>query len=345
MKFSICIPNYNYANYLPSTMESIIAQSYKDFEIVIADNASTDSSVEIIKQYVSKATVNFKVNATNLGFAGNLDSVMQLASGEYSIMLSSDDLMKENALEVYSNLIASIGSKSILITSAKEVIDSNGKLIRAEKYEDMPWGLWREADKDEELSKKIKAEVLRVPAAEMLQRMLTTWGNPFNFLATGYNRELHSLVGGYGSGRLINPDKWFHLRLLGKVNDVYFVNMALFQYRWHGSNQTALEARSGHLKFLLDEYRTMIEVPEELLKKANVTREKTTSNFVKSVIFRHGIGELSRGSWLKSFRIYCFGWAVFPSKMIYFAPYTFIYILFLILGPLGTLLARALRSK
>ena len=128
MKFSICIPNYNYAHYLPSTFESILKQTCNDYEIVVADNVSNDNSVEIIKQYEVKAPVRFKINATNLGFAGNLDSVIQLAAGDHVIMLSSDDVMKPDALERYKKLIDVLDRGKVMLTSAKDVIDAKGNL-------------------------------------------------------------------------------------------------------------------------------------------------------------------------------------------------------------------------
>ena len=51
MKFSICIPNYNYERYLGRTIQSILAQDYQDFEILVSDNASTDGSVTLVQSF------------------------------------------------------------------------------------------------------------------------------------------------------------------------------------------------------------------------------------------------------------------------------------------------------
>ena len=51
IKFSICIPNYNYAQYVGETIQSVLDQSYENFEIIIADNASEDDSLNVIKSF------------------------------------------------------------------------------------------------------------------------------------------------------------------------------------------------------------------------------------------------------------------------------------------------------
>ena len=51
ISFSICIPNFNYAQYIGETIQSVLDQTYQNFEIIIADNASTDNSVEVVQSF------------------------------------------------------------------------------------------------------------------------------------------------------------------------------------------------------------------------------------------------------------------------------------------------------
>ena len=69
--FSICIPNYNYGKYIGDTIQSVLNQTYQNFEIIIVDNASTDDSIEIIKSFKDKRIKLF-LNKYNIGFAPNL---------------------------------------------------------------------------------------------------------------------------------------------------------------------------------------------------------------------------------------------------------------------------------
>ena len=336
--FSICIPNYNYEKYIGLTLESIFNQKLKEFEVAVADNCSTDSSVDIVTFYKNKFPdqVLYKVNSVNLGFSANLDQAASLASNPYIIMLSSDDTIHPDALSTYKQILDTIESPhSIIICSANDVIDSKGSVIRSPRARDFRFNLWRKEDLDEEFSKMMGMDIYRVSASELLRRSLLTCSNPFNFLATMYSKVLYSKVGGYGGGRLINPDKWFHWRILSKADDVFFIDRPLFQYRWHGQNQTAQQANTGYLKFLLDEYRNTIEITEEMQRVANVTRKEFILAFIQRDIYRHGVGEYAKGRWLKSLRIYFFGLSTYPGDMI-LHPLFIIYSLMLLTTPLGS---------
>lgn len=348
MGFSICIPNYNYEQYLGITLESVLQQSNPNFEIVVADNQSTDRSVAIIAEYAAKhpdAEIRWQINKTNLGFAGNLDQVAQMAKQPYLIMLSSDDVVKSEALATYQKLIDQLPKAStFILTSAIDTIDSEGQLMKTTYAKDAYRQLWQTDDKEEQLSAALGFPVYKVPSSLLLKRMIQTSSNPFNFCATCYPFEEYEAAGGYGGSRLMNPDKWFHWRLLTKVEYAYFLDYPLFQYRWHAKNQTAQEKNSGHLKFIVDEYRTSMEANRDLLNHAQLTTKEVQQAFIDNIIFRHGLAELSKGLWLKSFRIYFFGWAAYPKIMFSKAGKSLAYKLLLLTGPIGIFLLKSFRS-
>ena len=112
--FSVCIPIYNHGRYIADTIQSVLNQTYPHFEIVIADNASTDDSVEQI-QKLKDPRIKLHRNRYNIGFAPNLQRVTMLATNEYINLLSSDDQMKPNALETYASVIHTLGKRSELV--------------------------------------------------------------------------------------------------------------------------------------------------------------------------------------------------------------------------------------
>lgn len=306
MKFSICIPNYNYEKYLAATIGSILAQR-ADFEILVSDNASTDRSVEIVKALADER-IKVRVNQANVGFAGNLDRAARMATGDLVNMLSSDDVMLPGALETYARLFQVVEADAV-VTSSVQVIDSEGRQTGALGPDPL---LWKPSDLVMGLPAGEGVRVYRVEAAELLRRCLESVRNPFHFLATVYPRRLYERIEGYGGGRVINPDKWFHWRLLGVASHAYYVDAPLYAYRWHASNQTAQQKASGALKYLVDEYVSSFEIDAKLLERAGLKREEVERAFVEFDIARHGLATLARGEVEKARRILLFGMSAYP---------------------------------
>src|SRR5438876_1055582 len=130
MKFSICIPNYNYERYLGRTIQSVLDQQDVDLEIVISDNASTDGSVALVEKF-HDPRIRLGINQCNVGFAGNLDRAARMATGTCMVMLSSDDIMRPTALATYRRLWEHLGDRaSHSIASASwDVIDPEDRVI------------------------------------------------------------------------------------------------------------------------------------------------------------------------------------------------------------------------
>jgi glycosyltransferase involved in cell wall biosynthesis len=340
MTFSICIPNYNYAHYLGLTFDSIARLQYDDYEVVVSDNASTDGSLGVIQEQQKRFRgFRYQVNPVNLGFAPNLDRAASLATGDYVIMLSSDDLITPEALSTYQSILKQYPDSAIC--SAWDIIDSEGRKIGRTGPDTR---LWTSSDLDAELSAQLGCNVYRVKGDVLLRRCLFSMATPFNFCTAAYPLNAYAVLGGYGGSRLINPDKWFHWRLLTKVPQAIYVDRALFNYRWHNQNQTAQQANTGALKYLIDEYRNTIEIGEDMLRFAGIGRKAFITAFVRNDIYRHGAGEFLRGRWLKAFRVFCFGLGVYPGSVVfngYFIPF----LLMLCTTPLGSYLVSKLVNR
>lgn len=334
MTFSICIPNYNYAHYLGRTFESIGKLEHEDFEVVVSDNASTDGSLEVIKECGKGfRRFSYQVNPVNLGFAPNLDKAASLAKGDYVIMLSSDDLIRPEALSNYEVILKQY--PDAVVSSALDIIDSKGNAFGRTGPDAR---LWKDSDLDEELTLKLGCNVYRVPGADLLRRCLWSSATPFNFCTTAFPLTAYVDVGGYGGSRIINPDKWFHWRLLTNVSQAVYVDRALFNYRWHNQNQTAQQANSGHLKYLIDEYRNTIDIGDDMLRFAGISKDNFIKSFIRNDIYRHGAGEFAKGRWLKAFRVFFFGISTYPGKVIFHA-YFIPFLLMLCSSPLGSYIA------
>lgn len=93
---SIVIPNYNGNKYLKECLDSVYAQSFKDFEVIIIDNASIDGSYEWVQEY---RDIQFKRLDQNYGFSRAVNEGIYLAQGEYVLLLNNDTIMAADFLQ------------------------------------------------------------------------------------------------------------------------------------------------------------------------------------------------------------------------------------------------------
>lgn len=96
---SVIITNYNYAQYVGESIKSVLAQTYKNMEVIIIDDGSTDESCRVIEQYArDDIRVNF-VRQKNRGVVPTRNLGLDLAQGEYLIFIDADDLIPRNFIE------------------------------------------------------------------------------------------------------------------------------------------------------------------------------------------------------------------------------------------------------
>ncbi|MCJ8327998.1 MAG: glycosyltransferase family 2 protein [Campylobacterales bacterium] len=121
---SIAMCTYNGERYLKEQLDSILNQSYKNIEIIICDDKSTDNTIEIIKNYLNKFD-NIKLfeNKDNLGFVKNFEKVISLCKGEYISLCDQDDIWNLNKIDIFLNNI----DDNLLIYTDAKLINGQGK--------------------------------------------------------------------------------------------------------------------------------------------------------------------------------------------------------------------------
>ena len=118
MKFSVLIPVYNTEKYLEECLQSVLNQTYQDFEIIIVDDGSTDHSGLICDRYKKKYANQIKlIHQQNQGQLASRCNAIQAASGEYLIFIDADDLLIENALEIIIQKLISYQEPNMLVYS------------------------------------------------------------------------------------------------------------------------------------------------------------------------------------------------------------------------------------
>lgn len=134
---SVIVPNYNHARFLRQRLDSILNQTFQDFELILLDDCSTDDSVAVLREYASHSRVShFLVNSVNSGspFA-QWSRGLRLALGEYVWIAESDDVAEVTFLE---KLLPPLRAQTDVAISAAacRVIDGTGTVITAYSLHD-----------------------------------------------------------------------------------------------------------------------------------------------------------------------------------------------------------------
>ena len=120
---------YNGEAFLRETLDSLLGQTFKDFELIISDNASTDATEDICKVYAGADTrIRYFRNETNMGAGWNIRRVFSLATGKYFKWAACDDLYEPAFLEKCINALEA-NSSYVLAHARTRVIDDRGAFI------------------------------------------------------------------------------------------------------------------------------------------------------------------------------------------------------------------------
>lgn len=124
---SLGMPVYNGMPYLPATMDSLLSQTYSDFEIVICDNASSDETREVCERYAARdSRIRYVRNDENIGAAGNYNRVFELSRGRYFKWAAADDLLAPSFL---AECVAALDAhpEASLAFPGTTIIDGEGR--------------------------------------------------------------------------------------------------------------------------------------------------------------------------------------------------------------------------
>lgn len=118
---SIVLPTYNGERYLAKQLDSIYSQSCQDFEVIVADDVSTDGTVKVLDKYKQHNNFQYSINQKNLGFIKNFSQAVMKARGKFIAPCDQDDIWHAHKLQT---LIDNAG-EHLLVYSNSELIDEN----------------------------------------------------------------------------------------------------------------------------------------------------------------------------------------------------------------------------
>ncbi len=133
-KVSVCIPSHNAARFLPAAIESVLAQEFDDFEVIVSDDASTDETQTVCEGY-EDPRVRVVRSDGRLGQAGNWNRCVELATGPYVILLHADDELRPAYLRRTVDVLDSYRDVA-LVHCAVQRIDANGTHLTVQRLFD-----------------------------------------------------------------------------------------------------------------------------------------------------------------------------------------------------------------
>lgn len=171
-KVSILMTTYNRAEFLPKAIDSIVLQSFKDWELIIVDDGSTDNTQKIVNEYLKLGLpIKYVKNNENIGVVKSRNLALSLCVGEYIAVLDSDDIwIDKNKLQKQVEFLDK-NNDYVLCGGGAKIVDEKEKEIREIKY----------AQTDEKIRKKILLS------------------NQFIHSSVMYRKKTADLVGGYGN--------------------------------------------------------------------------------------------------------------------------------------------------
>lgn len=228
VKVSVVIPVYNVENYLRECMDSIVNQTLEDIEIICVNDGSTDSSLDILKEYASKDDRITVLSQENGGHAVATNRGIALAKGKYLYLMDSDDVVKTNALKELYEWAEEKNADFVLFQSLNYINDED------RYYKSKIYSMDNVADfiGDSVVDYKDLGDLIfSIP--------VTPWSKL-------YNTEFVKNCGATFPEGLIYDDNIFFWDVLFNAKRIAFYKKYFFIRRWHSASST----KKGDLRFI-----------------------------------------------------------------------------------------------
>jgi glycosyltransferase involved in cell wall biosynthesis len=263
---TVGIINYNYSHYLDECLDSILNQTYKNLDILIIDDCSTDGSIEKIKEIESKfSNVRTILHEKNVGHAiKSFQEVIQFATGEFFVMISADDfLLEKTAIEEQVNVFLTQPSVDYVYGDL-QLVDDNKKPIE----------VWRYSDLNSEDVVRLTFERGGSGVLPMTVGMYRTAFYQSENLNWLHNKK--DLVGADTYNSLVNARRGWKTK---------YINKAYYGYRRHSTNMSTnglkkrVNSLTISLEYIINNFDEKVYLPQTRWEQLNVSQKNYHKNF------------------------------------------------------------------
>jgi hypothetical protein len=224
---SICLPSYNHARYLPEAMDSVVAQTYSDFELIVVDDGSRDGSLDILRRYEAANPGQIRVlthpGHANLGISRTANLALEHARGRYWCGMCSDDAWYPDKLKREVALMERTANLGFVYSRA-DLMDDESVLLGGRVGVDLS------SDRN--------------PVASLIMT------NAVPALTVMARTECINEVG-LVDNSLVYSDWDLWLKILARW-DVGYIDRPLAKYRVHSSNSSIGISRTHHIRHMKD---------------------------------------------------------------------------------------------
>ncbi len=237
-RLSVTVLNYNYAHLLPACLDSILSQTYRDFEVILIDDTSTDDSLAVIQPYLADPRIRLVTHEQNQGYLKSLiEGTEEHSRGEYLSVISADDLAQrpDAFARQIEKLVANPGMSFCFSAYDRIIV---GDITEVQEH--------RSFEEDRVIS---SGDAFRGMVSNRYMQVLHS--------GTIMRRSAYERMGRYRRELTISPDLalWLGLAIEGEVG---YCADALYGYRIHGSQMSGNTA--GYRQMTLETFAVLDEM-------------------------------------------------------------------------------------
>jgi glycosyltransferase involved in cell wall biosynthesis len=277
MQISVVMPAYNAATFISQAIESVLVQTWRNFELIVIDDGSTDNTLEITEKFAAQDARVRVYTQSNLGFAPTLHRGIDLANNEWIFRMDADDLMRPNRMERQLAFIAEHPELAVASSLVRH-IDSNNRVIGKDSS-----GLLTHEAVDRLVSAN-KLIGFSHPAAAFRKSAVLAVGGYRKQFWPAEDLDLWNRLVENGYKVLVQPEYLLDYRMHGNSATISGARMTRTKVRW--LKDCMLRRRAGKpeldLKSFLASQRSA-----PLLTRLNRERKDFAKIFYKAAVFHY----------------------------------------------------------